>query len=119
MTLDFIPGVSLHARHRAVERLGRDPDRADWLAAVASILDRTALLLACRDRDGGERWRVQFGTIEADVWWSPSFAQIVTVLDPAHGALNPKRQAERHAQRRGQGVRQPYQRQRARMEDWG
>ena len=51
MNFDIIPGVSLHAHQRAVQRFGRDPTRSDWLAAVASILDRAAMLLGIRVLD--------------------------------------------------------------------
>ncbi len=118
MSYDFIPGVSLHARERAVQRLGRDPSRDDWLAAVASILHRRALLLAAHLPDGKERWRVQLGPVECDVWWSPPCAMIVTLVDAGQPALNPARRQERQAGQRQRRVTEPYRRQRARLEDW-
>lgn len=118
MNFDIIPGVSLHARQRAVQHFGRDPARADWLAAVASILDRAAMLLGKSGFDANERWRVRLANMEVDVWWSPHEAQIITVLDLGQGALNDRRTAERDASNRKRRLPEPYRRERPRVEDW-
>ena len=118
MNFSVIPGVSLHARQRAVQRLGRDPDRDHWLAAVASILTGTALFLGRSPQDGKERFRVRLGPLEIDVWWATDTAQIVTVLDIGQSSLNPARQAQREAEVRKRRLPDAYRRERVRLDDW-
>jgi hypothetical protein len=76
------PGVSAHARARMSTRYGVHPRRSEWLAAVAAILDRTALLMGVNHNTGRERWRLSVAGIEVEVWWEPGCAQIVTVMPP-------------------------------------
>lgn len=78
--MDIIPGVSLHARQRMMERHGFDPSREDWERVVLEIIDRRALLMGRHHKTGRERFRVLLGGMQVEVWWSPDCAQIVTVM---------------------------------------
>jgi len=82
-----IPGVTLHARTRMAERIGRDLSRAEWLAVVASILDGTATLLM-RDGRRGEHYAVAVGAMMVRVAWQPDQGLIATVL-PSLDASTP------------------------------
>lgn len=114
-----IPGVTLHARERAVARLGDDPSREEWDAAVLAIIDRTALLVTAQTCMGGDKeiWRVVLGGRECNVLWSIEHATIITVL-ANHSNRNPRRDAQRHASRKGDAWGKPlYRRERPRMGD--
>lgn len=80
-----IPGVSHHARQRMQERLGRDLTRAEWLAAVAAILEGRALLL-CVQPCGGEHYLHEVGGVALRLIWRPAQAMVVTVLPAEWGA---------------------------------
>lgn len=112
-----IPGVTFHAREQMAARHFYEPSRAEWLAGVASILDRTALLMSHMIADGKQRWRVRVGPIECDVLWaadSTGEAQIITVLPSSGGAMNPRRVRERQQRAKGHGVGRPDTRERHR-----
>ncbi|RVT96208.1 hypothetical protein EOD42_13915 [Rhodovarius crocodyli] len=81
-----VPGVTLHARERMLERHGRDLTRLEWLHAVMSILDRRALLLSSKIQSNGwaECWAVTVGAVTIRMMWSPDRAHVLTVLDDEH-----------------------------------
>lgn len=85
---DIIPGVSLHARWRAAERLGRDPSREDWLKAVLSIIDGEAPLLMRADTR--ELRLIRFGAVEARVWWDTESGMITTLLEVSGSTVAPR-----------------------------
>lgn len=124
MTFRPIPGVSLHARERAVLRLGGDPPREEWLAAVRSILDREAPLLAKQvdHADLAEVYLVTLRGRSVQVLWIPSASHIVTLVTPGEGMLRAPTAARHRSgalqKRRNRPERQPYHRARTQQEDW-
>lgn len=114
-----IPGVSRHARERMWEHYQVAVPKEDWLAAVASILDRTAVLAAVEMAHGHERWIVRLAGLNVPVVWARDGdpgAQIVTVLPPGGGSLNPHRRAQLQHSRKGYAWgREPYHRARVRL----
>jgi hypothetical protein len=110
-------GVSLHAHEQMAARFGYTPTRAEWREAVASILERSALLMAATLPNGKQRWRVRVGTVECCVIWASGDdttpAQIVTVL-PDGPALNPGRMRQRQQSSKGRTWGQPTTRDRYR-----
>jgi hypothetical protein len=80
-----IPGVTVHARQRMMERLGRDLRRDEWIAAVARLLEGAAPLL-CRHPTGAEHYLHEVDSTALRLVWIPETAQIVTVLRLEHGA---------------------------------
>jgi hypothetical protein len=81
-TVDYIPGVSLHAHERMVERFGADLTYAQWIEVVSKIVNREALLVATTPL-GKEFWLVEIGGLRIRVGWSPQTATIMTVMDPS------------------------------------
>jgi hypothetical protein len=77
---EYIPGVTLHARARMVERFGRDLTRAQWLEVVAAVVDRRGLMVSAKHNC--EIWLVGLGALRLALVWSPGSAAIVTVKDP-------------------------------------
>lgn len=118
-----IPGVSRHARERVIERLGVEPRRAEWLAAVMDIVEGRALLMGRDTRHGTERFRLRLCGQDIEVWWCTRMAQITTVLVAGSGAMNPQRVAQIEASRKGWPEGRPEARERHRpryeMEDVG
>lgn len=88
MTRIPIPGVGAHARDRMTERLGRDLNRAEWLEAVASILDGRATLL-CVTPHGSEQYLLEIAGVQLRLVWRPHAALIVTVM-PAEWSPAPR-----------------------------
>jgi hypothetical protein len=117
MTPTHIAGVTRHARQRAIERLGYDPMPHEWLAAVASIQARSALLVAAMTphTNGCERWAVALGVTRAVATWNVASSVIVTVQTLAMGAVNATRLRAREAQRKPRGA-EPYRRARGRID---
>lgn len=74
-----VPGVGAHARDRMAERIGRDLTRAEWLDAVARILDRRATLL-CRMPNGSEHYLHELGGVALRLVWRPDLAIVVTIM---------------------------------------
>jgi hypothetical protein len=110
-----IIGVSRHARLRAIERIGFDPSRDDWLAAVLACIDQTAMLVT---RNGNRELRiVRLGDVHARVWWDPD-AAVITTLVPLAGPVAPpelRRLHEQQAHLRQRRRTEPYRRAR---KDW-
>ncbi len=127
MNLRPIPCVSSHARERAIERLGGDPPRADWLAAVASIIERRAVLLCAqtvRDRPC-DVYLVTLAGQAVQVLWRPDVPIIVTLITAGGGARafrQPPRKKRGHIgandKWRNRPEREPYRRERPRVGDW-
>lgn len=127
MKLAPIVGVSLRARERAIQRLGADPPVADWLDAVASILDGRATLLSrsMSRGDWAELYLVTLAGQPVQALWKPMAAVIVTVVDPATGPLRILEETGRgggawQSKWRNSRDRQPYVRARHKpqREDW-
>ncbi len=81
-----LPGVSVHARERARERLGRDLSDGEWLAAVLDLVEGRLSFL-CRDQRGVEQyaWPAAWPPL-ARIIWHPAAARIVTVVPVEWGA---------------------------------
>lgn len=85
------PCVSWHARERMAERHGRDLTYAEWVSAVADILERRAVLLSAHG--DVQCWAVTVGPIVLRMMWSPGTANVMTVL------ADEQTHAGHHAQR--------------------
>lgn len=126
MMFDPIPGVSRHARERAVERLGRDPPRHEWQAVVLAITDRSAMLVSTqRDRPApADVYAVMLAGQCTQVLWRPDLGLIVTVVPVAARAIrspqaNNWTQPARNPRHRGNRPQpQPYHRARVMREEW-
>ncbi len=94
-----IPGVGAHARDRMAERMGRDLTREEWLAAVAAIVERRAVLLGVMP-NGSEHYWHEVGGVPVRLVWRPEWALVATVLPIEMPA------ARRVAEAKGSPVRQ-------------
>lgn len=123
MSFRPIPGVALHARKRAIERLGCDPAREEWLAAVEAITARSALLLtrnAGRDHPT-DVYLVSLAGQSVQAVWREDLGLLVTVVTipmgcvrvPQPGAWVPPKPAGRRSRER-----QPYHRERMKPQEW-
>lgn len=102
MSIREIPGVTVHAKEQVWGRYGHCPTASEWMAAVAAILDRTALLMGVVNLNGREKWRVTIGPLpEVDVIWAPDCAMIITVLPPGGSHFHPGRQRQREQRAKG------------------
>lgn len=77
--------ATTHAKQRALERLGFEPDEWDWRTLALSILDTKAgtatdAILLKVDGNGAETWLTRLRGREVRVVWSPLSAQVVTVM---------------------------------------
>jgi hypothetical protein len=64
------------------QRFGVIPTAAEWLALVASIIDRKALLQSVA-YDGMQSYLMPLRDVVIRIVWSPNEAAVVTVEDPA------------------------------------
>lgn len=96
---EFIPGVSVHARERMIERFGADLTRQQWLEVVGKIVNREAVLVSAM-LTGKEYWLVEIGGLRIRVGWSPDAAIIMTVVDPSVMAITDFIQRNKHARMR-------------------
>lgn len=83
--MSYIPGVTLHARQRMAERMGRDLTRDEWLGAVAAITGGQTLLLHLHP-DGVEQHLYVVGGMPVRLVWCPTTAQVLTVNDATRRA---------------------------------
>jgi hypothetical protein len=108
-----IPGVTRHARQRAVERFGRDLAPEEWREIVSAIIERRALLTH-RLPDGSEFYVYDLGGVRVWPCWRPDKAIIVTMQVPGMGVnravragmhLPPRFEGRRMERRRARGCK--------------